>query len=440
VGKTELSKALAAFLFGSEDALISLDMSEYMEKHTVSRLVGSPPGYVGFDEGGQLTEAVRRRPYSVILFDEIEKAHPDVFNVLLQILEEGRLTDAQGRKVDFRNAIIIMTSNLGARDIVKGKTIGFSRQAEGRLSYDDLKERVTGELKKVHGGLRDTDAPGYRDVHVVLAEREPRPTLQHREDLEHATRVDAGRKPPRHLQVRRRDKGLHLDEKGPGALEHGSDRRARHVRRPLGQQRPGRLADAQQALGRHLEDPDLRDRAETVLGGSHDAQSVVLVALEREHRVHQVFEHPRSRDGAVLGDMPHDEDGDAALLGQAHQPRGTRSHLADASRHAIEIGVSHRLDRVDDEQPRALGLRRGLDDGHIHLGQQRDPAGGADTIGAQLDLLGGLLAADVEHAAPRGTERRRRLEEELDDVDGVGARRARAIIEGLRRIREHAVF
>ncbi|MDI6901225.1 MAG: ATP-dependent Clp protease ATP-binding subunit [Anaerosomatales bacterium] len=149
VGKTELAKALAAFLFGSEDALISLDMSEYMEKHTVSRLVGSPPGYVGFDEGGQLTEAVRRRPYSVILFDEIEKAHPDVFNVLLQILEEGRLTDAQGRKVDFRNAIIIMTSNLGARDIVKGKTIGFSRQAEGRLSYDDLKERVTGELKKV---------------------------------------------------------------------------------------------------------------------------------------------------------------------------------------------------------------------------------------------------------------------------------------------------
>ena len=126
VGKTELSKALAAFLFGSEDALISLDMSEYMEKHTVSRLIGSPPGYVGFDEGGQLTELVRRRPYSVILFDEIEKAHPDVFNVLLQILEEGRLTDAQGRKVDFKNAIVIMTSNLGARDIAKGQTLGFT--------------------------------------------------------------------------------------------------------------------------------------------------------------------------------------------------------------------------------------------------------------------------------------------------------------------------
>jgi ATP-dependent Clp protease ATP-binding subunit ClpC len=149
VGKTELAKALAEFLFGSEDALISLDMSEYMEKHTVSRLVGSPPGYVGFDEGGQLTEAVRRRPYSVVLFDEIEKAHPDVFNVLLQLFEEGRLTDAQGRKVDFKNTIIILTSNLGARDIVKGQTVGFSAQETGALAYETLKERVTGELKKV---------------------------------------------------------------------------------------------------------------------------------------------------------------------------------------------------------------------------------------------------------------------------------------------------
>lgn len=149
VGKTELSKALATFLFGSEDALIQLDMSEYMEKHTVSRLIGSPPGYVGFDEGGQLTEMVRRRPYSVILFDEIEKAHPDVFNILLQILEEGRLTDAQGRKVDFKNAIIIMTSNVGARDIVKGQSIGFSSESAQGLSYEVLKERVTGELKKM---------------------------------------------------------------------------------------------------------------------------------------------------------------------------------------------------------------------------------------------------------------------------------------------------
>ncbi|MHB8965696.1 MAG: AAA family ATPase, partial [Coriobacteriia bacterium] len=149
VGKTELAKALASFLFGSEDALVQLDMSEYMEKHTVSRLIGSPPGYVGFDEGGQLTEIVRRKPYSVILFDEIEKAHPDVFNVLLQILEEGRLTDAQGRRVDFKNAIIIMTSNIGARDIVKGKSVGFSMQEAGAMPYEMLKERVTGELKKL---------------------------------------------------------------------------------------------------------------------------------------------------------------------------------------------------------------------------------------------------------------------------------------------------
>jgi ATP-dependent Clp protease ATP-binding subunit ClpC len=149
VGKTELAKTLASFLFGSQEHLISLDMSEYMEKHTVSRLVGSPPGYVGFEEGGQLTERVRRKPYSVILFDEIEKAHPDVFNILLQILEEGRLTDAQGRKIDFKNTIIIMTSNVGARDISKGKTLGFTPQAAGGLTHDTIKERVTGELKKL---------------------------------------------------------------------------------------------------------------------------------------------------------------------------------------------------------------------------------------------------------------------------------------------------
>jgi ATP-dependent Clp protease ATP-binding subunit ClpC len=149
VGKTELAKALAEFLFGTEDALISLDMSEYMEKHTVSRLIGSPPGYVGFDEGGQLTELVRRKPYSVILFDEIEKAHPDVFNVLLQILEEGRLTDAQGRKIDFKNSIVIMTSNIGARDIVKNTSLGFGPSKEGGLTYADVKQRVTGELKTV---------------------------------------------------------------------------------------------------------------------------------------------------------------------------------------------------------------------------------------------------------------------------------------------------
>jgi len=149
VGKTELARTLAEFLFGDEDAMIQVDMSEYMEKHSVSRLVGSPPGYIGYDEGGQLTEAVRRKPYSVLLLDEIEKAHPDVFNILLQILEEGKLTDAQGRRVDFRNTIVIMTSNLGAAQISKNTGFGFSVGDESGLSYDEMKSRVMGELKKV---------------------------------------------------------------------------------------------------------------------------------------------------------------------------------------------------------------------------------------------------------------------------------------------------
>ena len=149
VGKTELSKALAEFLFNTEDALISFDMSEYMEKHSVSRLVGSPPGYVGYDEGGQLTKAVRQKPYSVVLFDEIEKAHPDVFNILLQILEEGRLTDAQGRVVDFRNTIIIMTSNVGARDIAQPAPLGFADSGQRGLSDKEIQSRVMSELKKM---------------------------------------------------------------------------------------------------------------------------------------------------------------------------------------------------------------------------------------------------------------------------------------------------
>ncbi len=145
VGKTELAKTLAEFLFGDEQSLIALDMSEYMEKHTVSRLVGSPPGYVGYEEGGQLTEAVRRKPFSVVLFDEIEKAHPDVFNTLLQILEEGRLTDAQGRSVDFRNTVLIMTSNLGTQDLRKAH-LGFSKSDEA-VTYERMKEKVNDALK-----------------------------------------------------------------------------------------------------------------------------------------------------------------------------------------------------------------------------------------------------------------------------------------------------
>ena len=150
VGKTELARTLAEFLFGDEEAMVRIDMSEYMEKHAVSRLVGSPPGYIGYDEGGQLTEAVRRKPYSVLLLDEIEKAHPDVFNILLQILEDGRLTDAQGRTVDFRNAIVIMTSNIGAADIARNTPLGFAiSDDEMGVTYDDMKSKIMGELKKV---------------------------------------------------------------------------------------------------------------------------------------------------------------------------------------------------------------------------------------------------------------------------------------------------
>ncbi|MGI9585031.1 MAG: ATP-dependent Clp protease ATP-binding subunit, partial [Acidimicrobiia bacterium] len=145
VGKTETAKTLTQFLFGDESALIQIDMSEYMEKHAVSRLVGSPPGYVGYDEGGQLTEAVRRKPFSVVLFDEIEKAHPDVFNILLQILEDGRLTDSQGRTVDFKNTVIIMTSNLGTADLRKTK-VGFSEESD-ELNYDKMREKVMDALK-----------------------------------------------------------------------------------------------------------------------------------------------------------------------------------------------------------------------------------------------------------------------------------------------------
>ncbi|MBO7681083.1 MAG: ATP-dependent Clp protease ATP-binding subunit, partial [Thermoguttaceae bacterium] len=148
VGKTLLAKALAEFMFGDEDALVQVDMSEYMEKFNVSRLVGAPPGYVGYDEGGQLTEKIRRRPYSVVLLDEIEKAHPDIFNILLQVLEEGRLTDSYGRTVDFRNTILIMTTNAGAEAIKNESTFGFA-PADADTSYSSMKERVNEQIERV---------------------------------------------------------------------------------------------------------------------------------------------------------------------------------------------------------------------------------------------------------------------------------------------------
>ena len=147
VGKTLLAKALTEFMFGNVDSLVYLDMSEYMEKHTVSRLVGAPPGYVGYEEGGQLTEKIRRKPYAVVLFDEVEKAHSDVFNMLLQIMEEGRLTDSFGRKVDFRNTIIILTSNIGAEIIKSGKSFGFGKRDE-IVDFENLKKQLLSETEK----------------------------------------------------------------------------------------------------------------------------------------------------------------------------------------------------------------------------------------------------------------------------------------------------
>ena len=149
VGKTELSKALADAMFGSEEALIRVDMSEFMEKHTVSKLIGSPPGYVGYDEGGQLSEKVRRNPYSVVLFDEVEKAHPDVFNVLLQVLDDGHITDSTGRVVDFKNTVIIMTSNAGAQNIVQPKTLGFASVTDEKERHENMKTKVMDEVKRL---------------------------------------------------------------------------------------------------------------------------------------------------------------------------------------------------------------------------------------------------------------------------------------------------
>lgn len=149
VGKTELTKTLAEALFGDDEALIRVDMSEYMEKHSVSKLIGSPPGYVGYDEGGQLSEKIRRKPYSVLLFDEVEKAHPDVFNILLQVLDDGHITDAQGRRIDFKNTVIIMTSNVGARNIVAPKKLGFASTDDEASNYKSMQGSVMDEVKKL---------------------------------------------------------------------------------------------------------------------------------------------------------------------------------------------------------------------------------------------------------------------------------------------------
>jgi ATP-dependent Clp protease ATP-binding subunit ClpC len=194
VGKTELAKALAEFMFDSEDALLRIDMSEYRERHTVSRLVGAPPGYVGFEDGGQLTEAVRRRPYRVILFDEIEKAHPEVWNVLLQVLDDGRLTDGQGHVVDFRNTVIIMTSNIGTELAGRGGTIGF-----GGVMLDEVEERFAAG---VHDALKRAFRPEFLNrIDEVIVFHQLR-----REHIEQIVELQAAE-----LANRIAEKGLHLE-------------------------------------------------------------------------------------------------------------------------------------------------------------------------------------------------------------------------------------
>ena len=222
VGKTWLSKTLAEFLFGDEDALIQLDMSEFCEKHTVSRLFGSPPGYVGYEEGGQLTEKVRRKPFSVVLFDEVEKAHPDIFNSLLQILEEGRLTDSQGRVVDFKNTVIIMTTNLGTRDISKGVSLGFNQAGDA-------------------GHLRPDEEQGHRGAQAALPARVPQPCRR-----DH--RVPAADQGPDHLHGRQHDRLGRAADEGP-----------RHVARAD----PGRQGPAGHAR--------VRPRARCAAAASHGA-------------------------------------------------------------------------------------------------------------------------------------------------------------------------
>jgi ATP-dependent Clp protease ATP-binding subunit ClpC len=255
VGKTELARTLAEFLFGDEDALIQIDMSEYMEKHAVSRLVGSPPGYVGYDEGGQLTEAVRRKPYSVVLFDEIEKAHPDVFNILLQILEDGKLTDSQGRKVDFRNVIVIMTSNIGSASISKNVSLGFSFSNEDGLSYDDMKTRVMGDLKKAFR----PELLNRIDEIIVFPKLAKDEILQVVDLMMNRVRV----------QMAEHDVTIEVtDEAKDMLVEHGYD--------PAMGARPLR-----RAIQRYIEDP----LADYILGRELEPGSTILVARRGDEEV-----------------------------------------------------------------------------------------------------------------------------------------------------------
>jgi ATP-dependent Clp protease ATP-binding subunit ClpC len=273
VGKTLLAKALAEFMFGDQDALIYLDMSEYMEKHNVSRLIGAPPGYVGYEEGGQLTERIRRRPYSVVLLDEVEKAHPDCFNMLLQIMEEGRLTDSFGRHVDFKNVILIMTSNIGADLIKGGAGFGFSKR-EAVQDYDKMRTALMHEAEKF---FRPEFINRLDEVIVF------RPLIK--DDLNHIIEMELSK-----VRERLEDKGMkmELDQAAKDFLidkGYNPDFGARPLRR---------------ALGTYIEDP----LAENLLSGDfHEGQTISVTRREdEEHLRFEASETPAESDGDGDGD------------------------------------------------------------------------------------------------------------------------------------------
>jgi ATP-dependent Clp protease ATP-binding subunit ClpC len=267
VGKTESTKALARFLFGSEDALIQLDMSEFMERHTVSRLVGAPPGYVGYEEAGQLTEALRRRPYSIVVFDEIEKAHPEAHNMLLQIMEEGHLSDARGRKVDFRNAIIVMTSNIGADMIKRQTSLGFALKrdqvTEENQDYDEMRKKLLDSLKRVFR----PEFMNRLDAVVVFR-------ALNRENIKKIVSIELDKVAKR---LEDHEIILHASQEALdqlGAEGYDPDMGARPLRRVIQQKVEDPLSDA--LLSGAIEDGD------TVLVELNEQKEVVLKRAERE--------------------------------------------------------------------------------------------------------------------------------------------------------------